>query len=440
MKNKYSKIIEKILFYVPLLTFILYTNVHYVFSMRSNSKLISFIINIFNNLYIKSHYIFIGLSLVLVIYIFINGSKRQKLITIATIVGCFFMCFNLTADSIRIGFSTVLTFVSLYLMGIVYIVSIFIHIKKESIHDIKKKIIKVMKIIVIYIGVTFLLSYISNTMQYSYIYPEQGLTGWIRSTNALGHALVFLLPLFILFHIKDEKNNYLFYIIVIVFLDIKIGTKACYFGLLSTLFIVILYLFIDFIKRKKYHYSKLISLTIILGFVMIINPNLYVTKKIEETVQQNTNVKGIVDITNTFTSGRYNKVDIIQPVFNDSNISTKVFGMGIYYPKFQFIYIELDLFDMLYSRGIYGLLLYVIFFGTIIVNMIIKHLKNIIKHFDIDYLLMFLTLFYIVFASVFVGHIVFNLMTITIISVIMVYYTIIINSIFDAQTKNNKQN
>lgn len=437
MKNKYNRLIEKFLFYIPFLTFILYTNVHYVFSMQSNSKFISFIINIFNKLYMKGPYIFIGLTLALAIYIFINGSKKQKIITIVTIVGCFLMCFNLTEDSIKIGFLTVLLFISSYLMGILYVISLFIYIKNKNINDIKKKIIKGMKFIVIYVGITFLLAYISNTSQYSYVTVEQGLTGWIRSTNALGHALVFLLPLFILFYIKDRKNNYLFYIILITVLDLLIGTKACYFGLLSILFIITLYLFIDFLRNKKYHYFKLLSLAIILGIVLIISPNLYVIKNIDESIKYNTNEKGIIDIANFVTSNRDNNVKIIQPVFNDSNWFTKAFGMGLYYPKFRFIYVELDLLDILYSRGIYGFLLYITFFGTIIVNMIIKNFNNIKRHFDIEYLLMFLTIFYIGFASIFVGHVVFNLMPLTVAIMIVLYYITIVNKKMNVEVINN---
>lgn len=427
MKNKYNRIIEKFLFYIPFLTFILYTSVHYVFSMQSNSKFISFIINMFNKLYMKGPYIFIGLTLVLAIYIFINGSKKQKLITIATIVGCFLMCFNLTAESIKTWFLTVLLFISSYLIGIFYVISLFIYIKNKNVNDIKKKIIAGMKFIVIYVGIIFLLAVISNTSQYSYVTAEQGLTAWIRSTNALGHALVFLLPLFILFYIKDRKNNYLFYIIVITVLELLIGTKACYFGLLSTLFIIILYLFIDFLKNKKYHYFKLLSLTIILGIVLTISSNLYVIDNIGEGIKYNTNEQGIVDIANFVTSNRANNVKIINPVFNDSNMFTKMFGMGLYYPKFRFIYVELDLLDILYSRGVYGLLLYVVFFGTLIISVIRKNFNNIKKHFDIEYLLMFLTLFYIGFASVFVGHVVFNLMPLTVAIMVMLYYIVIVN-------------
>jgi hypothetical protein len=103
-------------------------------------------------------------------------------------------------------------------------------LKDKKIEDIKKKVITGAKFVVIYIGIIFVLAILSNTNQYSYISAEQGATAWFRSTNGLGHALVFLLPLFILFYVRDKKNGYLFYIVVIGALDLAIGTKACYYS------------------------------------------------------------------------------------------------------------------------------------------------------------------------------------------------------------------
>ena len=427
MRNKYNIIIEKILIYIPFLTFLLYTNVHLAFAMQSNSAFVSSIINFFNKLYMKSPYIFLLIALILTIYTLINGSKKQKLITIATIIGCLLMCYNLTTESIKIGFLTVLLFVSSYLIGILFTLSIYIYIKKNNINDIKKKIITVAKSIVIYVGIMFFLAAISNTNQYSYTYVEQGVTAWIRSTNALGHALVFLLPLFMVCYIRDKKNNYLFYIIVIAILDLLIGTKACYYGLLSTSFITTLYLFIDFIKTKKHHYFKLLSLTILSVLIVLVSSNLYVSNNIKKSIKNNTNEQGKIDIVNFVISDRDSNVDIIKPAFNDSNTFTKMFGLGLYYPRFDFSYVEFDLLDNLYLRGVYGLVLYVTFFGIIVINIFKGVFNNIKKHFDIDYLSMLLTLAYIGFSSLFVGHVVFNLMTLTVAIMLMLYYIFIID-------------
>ncbi len=423
MKNKYNTIIKKFLPYIPFLMFFLFTNIQFSFAMGSNSEIVSILIKCFNFLYMKGPYIFFTISVFLAIYILINGNKKHRLIIAATVVGCFFMHYNLiTAESTKINYITELLFISSYLIGIFYTLSLFIYSKDESIDYIKKTIISGAKFIVIYIGAIFVLAILSNTTQYSYSSAEQGLTAWFRSTNGLGHALVFLLPLFILFHIRDKKNNYLFYIIVISILDLLIGTKACYYGLLSTLSVAILYLFIDIIKYKKYSYIKILSLVIILVAILLISNNLYVTNNIGRSFARNTNKQGQFNLVNFIISGRNKNVDIIKPVFRDSNIFTKIFGLGLYYPRFNFIYVELDLLDLLYSRGIYGLILYITFFGFIIINIFIQVFKNIKKCFNIDVLLMFLTFGYIIFASLFVGHVVFNLMPLTVAIMVMFYY------------------
>jgi len=424
MKNKYINIVEKLLFFIPFVIFVLYTSVPFVFAIRSNSKIISFIIKIFNYMFMKGPYVFIFICIVLLIYIFLKGEKKQKIITVITIMGTLFMCLNLI--NIEINFLTTLLFVSSYLIGIFYSISLFIYFKNKKVIDIKDKIIKALKFIVNYIFIIFILSIISNTSQYSYYNADQGLTGWFKSTNGLGHALVFLLPLFILFYIKNKKNKYLYYIIVISFLDLLIGTKACYYGLISTLLVSIIYLSIDYFKYKKYHYFKLVSLIIIFLMTLLISKNIYISEHIKNSLKTNTNEKNQVDIINFTISNRDENLYIIKPYFNESNVTTKVFGLGIYYPRFDFIYIELDLYDLLYNRGIYGFLLYLGFFGYIIINLFIKLYKNF-KKLNIDVLFMFLTLGYIMFAAIFVGHVLFNLMALTLAILVMNYYYFIIN-------------
>lgn len=425
MKNKYNFLTEKLLIYIPFIIFILYTNIHYLFAMKSNLSIITVLINIFNFIFMKGPYVFLLISIILIIYIIINGNKKQNLIMIATTIGCFLTYYNSLAN--EQGFLTALLFISTYLIGIFYSIALYICLKNKKIDDIKKKIISGAKSVVIYIGIIYFLAIVSNTSQYSYIYSEQGITAWFRSTNGLGHALVFLLPIFISFHIKDKKNSYLFYIIVISILDLLIGTKACYFSLLATLFFTTIYLFIDYMKSKKYHYFKLLSIAIILGFVLLISSSLYVTNNIEQSIKHNSNETGQFDIINFVISDREKNADIIEPIYSNGNIYSKLFGLGLYYPRFNFIYVELDLLDLLYSRGLFGLLLYMTFFGFIILSIIKKVFKNIKKYFDIDVLLMFLTLFYILFASIFVGHVIFNLMPLSIAIIVMLYYLFIIN-------------
>ena len=411
---------------MPFLMFILYTNVHFSFAVKSNSNLVFSILKLFNALYMRGPYIFFIISIFLAIYIFINANKKQKIISIATIVGCFLMYSSLLNRESNIDSLTTLLFVSSYLIGIFYAISLIIYLKDKKVIDINKKIIKSAKACVIYIAIIFVVAVLSNTSHYSYEAYEQGITAWFRSTNGLGHALVFLLPLFILFYVKEKKKRYLFYIIIISILDLVIGTKACYYGLLSTLFITILYLVIDFFKNKKYHYTKLLSLFIIFLASIIVSGNLYVTSNIKKNIEYNTNEQGKVDVIDFVISGRDDNVITIRPYFRESDIFTKTFGLGLYYPRFDFIYVELDLLDLLYSRGLYGFLLYVIFFGAIVVDIFKQGFKKIKKCFDIDILLMILTLAYVGFASIFVGHVLFNLMPLTVAIMVVIYYMFII--------------
>lgn len=426
MKNKYNVVIEKLLLFMPFLMFILYTNVHFSFAVKSNSNLVFSILKLFNALYMRGPHIFFIISIFLAVYIFINANKKQKIISTATMVGCFLMYCSLLNRESNVDSLTTLLFISSYLIGIFYTISLIIYLKDKRIVDINKKIMKSAKACVIYISIVFVVAVLSNTSHYSYEAYEQGITAWFRSTNGLGHALVFLLPLFILFYVKEKKNKYLFYIIIISILDLVIGTKACFYGLISTLLVTVLYLIIDFFKNKKYHYTKLLSLLIISLAAILISGNLYVTNNIKKNIEYNTNEQGKVDVVNFVISGRDDNISKISPFFSKSDMFTKTFGLGLYYPRFNFIYVELDLFDLLYSRGIYGFLLYVIFFGAIVVEIFKESFKNIKKHFDIGILLMILTLSYIGFASMFVGHVLFNLMPLTVAILVVLYYMFII--------------
>ena len=61
------------------------------------------------------------------------------------------------------------------------------------------------------------------------------------------------------------------------------------------------------------------------------------------------NVKNYNSIVVDFViSGRDENADIIKTAFKNSNAFTKIFGLGLYYPRFNFIYVELDLLEILY--------------------------------------------------------------------------------------------
>ena len=422
--KKYVSIVERFLFYIPFFMFILYTTVNYAYASRTNSELVLKIIGFFNQLFLIGPYIFLIMALILAIYIMIKGNSKQIIITVITFLGCFFTFHNVfTFKNDQAQYLTSLLFVATYLLGIYYTIALFIYLKDKEFKQVKKKFIAGIKTIVYYVGIIYLIALLSNTNVPSYSSTEHGLSGWFKSTNGFGHAFVFLLPLFVSLYIKDKGYKYLFYIIVIGLIDLLISTKACYYGLISTVIVGIIYLIIDFITKRKYHYFKMVSLIILLITALSISNNFYVTENIKQNIERNTNNQGWVDVVNFVISGRDRNVRSIEPYFfKESDIFTKLFGIGLYYPLFEFIYVELDLLDLLFSRGIYGFLLYVIFFGGILIKMCIRVFKNVKNNFDVDVIFMFLTLGYIGFASIFVGHVLFNLMPLTVAIMVIIYY------------------
>lgn len=154
---------------------------------------------------------------------------------------------------------------------------------------------------------------------------------------------------------------------------------------------------------------------------------MYVTEKIKRSIEYNTNEQGRLNLVKFVISNRDNNLAIIKPYFDESDTFTKIFGLGLYYLEYDFIYVELDLLDLLFTRGIYGFILYITFLGAIIIKLFMQVIKNIKQCHHLVVLLMFLTLGYIGVASIFVGHVLFNLMPLTIAIMVILYYMFIIS-------------
>ncbi len=333
-----------------------------------------------------------GLFFVVIIFWLYKNSSKKFLI--------YFLLGYFIIDIIYINF---FTYNSLYqetafLFQVFYFsfnIYFFINYDNKVIND--KFIYKVYLIYLNLIIIPYLLGI--GVYASDYYIGKSGYYGLFNGGNEISAIILGLMPITIYYLIKN-KNWFLklFTLIETLACVILIGTKTI---LLGTIIIIIYFIF-NFIKRnykiisrKQYIYLGLVFILILVisYFVLPMTPlfkNIYLALKFF-------NVNSIRDFTNIdvidsiIFSGRLNLLKSINEIYMNSNILIKIFGLGES-TLLNLKLIEIDIFDIFYSIGILGSLVYLIIF-----ILIIKNIKlNSIYKFSFILLLI---------VSLFTGHI-----------------------------------
>ena len=188
--------------------------------------------------------------------------------------------------------------------------------------------------------------------------------------NELVNIFVLVLPIGFLY-LKDKKRIYLSgYLILIFLMILLLGTKTMY---LSFLFVIGYFLF-----KKREMFKKYLVIILIL---LLLLPHSSLYKNIDNVIYSN----------------RLSFVYNLHENYQKEDISGKIFGMGrqkIMTMKDA----EIDIFDIFYSIGILGFMIYLVFFVFVINK---AKLKGIYA-----YLFWFLILI-----SLFSGHVLLSPMT-----------------------------
>ena len=150
-------------------------------------------------------------------------------------------------------------------------------------------IFNIFKIIVIYIGFIFLISYITGTVIESYEASNKiGFSGWFVSSNSIGHLLTIIFPIILYNFLKDKSFINFGVLIISILCQLAIGTKTPYLGIMLTLFIFLGITIFECFKDNKFNKIN-IGILIVIILVMIsifpITPlsyNLKVTGENEE--------------------------------------------------------------------------------------------------------------------------------------------------------------
>lgn len=244
----------------------------------------------------------------------------------------------------------------------------------------------------------------------TYEIAKVGTLGFFNSANEISGIISLLTPTMLIV-LASSKNIVpklvlaLIYIVVIL----MVGTKTPILALGITIGISVLYLWIKSIKAKNYK-NVFISLfaVIILGISLLLvipKTNFYKNIRIHldylelDSITEVFTDKELVD--HFIFSSRLKFLDNKAALYNKSNTYLKIFGIGYLNNYKATKMIEMDYFDILFSHGIVG---FIIFFG-ITVPILVKIVREKRKV-DYEYVMNFTSLLLIIILAFFTGHII----------------------------------
>jgi len=343
-----------------------------------------------------------GVSFILIIGYLLFFYKNNIVKRFILLVILFLMLFMTNMIFIK-GYSyvlseayTVIRYFYFPIMLVFFYVSIK-ELKKNNLFD-KKMIIYITSF---YFLIVFL-AFITKTSYLSYDDVDKiGFNGWFYSANERGSTYAIMLPILFTYIFKDKNIRLL--ILLGIFSMLVLGTKVGYLGVVLTLLSFLIYLVIKKIIKKGKNIIY-ISLTIIaLGIIGFITPYLPVYKNIN---YQKDNVEEIIndkeDMTEEEIKDAIEKDDnyLIEDknqnlifsrreiflkqnidYYKEQRLMSKVFGLGSENKKLDGIKIaskvERDVFDIFFTFGIFGFIVYFLPIIYLLVITIKKILKNI---------------------------------------------------------------
>ena len=243
----------------------------------------------------------------------------------------------------------------------------------------------------------------------SYEITKVGTLGFFNSANEISGIISILTPImFIIFYKTKNKILKLFITIIYLFVILTMGTKTPLLSLGITITLTLIYLWIKSIKKKQYKFilSSLIVVLIATTSLILVIPKTNFYKNIETHLNY-LKVDNIIEIfedeelvDHFIFSQRLTFMERKDKVYDNSSIYQKLFGIGYLKKDKPMKMIEMDYFDIYYSHGIIG---FIIFF-SITIYVVFNILKEKQKLTYERYMLL-VSLILIIFLSLFTGHI-----------------------------------
>ena len=342
------------------------------------------------------------------------------LVFICIIVLFVFKKKNLLVPYLIIGLYSILYIVGLYLykdkvilFEIQNLVKVFyfplLFISFYSIKDeIKISNMTLFTVVFLYLILIFVPT-VLNVGYKSYEITKAGTLGFFNSANEISGIISILTPvLFLIFYESKKIIPIILFSIMYLVVILMMGTKTPLLSLGITLFVSIIYLWRYLIKIKKVKYIFISILILLIGCIglIIIFPKTNFYKNIRThldylELDHITDVFQDEELVDHFIfSSRLKFLTNKSRIYSRSNVYQKVFGIGYINNNKETKMIEMDYFDILYSHGICGFLIFFI----ITVYILFKTLEKSSKY-SYKSLMQHVSLFFILFLAFFTGHI-----------------------------------
>lgn len=333
-----------------------------------------------------------GLFLIIIVVWLYKNSKKKHLIYLIIgyfIIDCIYIFF-FTSNSLYQEIANL--FQIFYLPFVLYF---FMKYENSVIND---KFI--FQIYLVYLNL-IIIPYFLNIGVYAsdYYVGKSGYYGLFNGGNEISAIILGLMPIAIKY-LVGIKNNFLRIITLIetIFCIYLIGTKTILLGsIIVIIYFIFKWLYHNYQKINKKNLVKILIiafLVLLVGYLVLpmtpLYKNIYLALKFF-------NVNSIGDfanldvIDNIIFSGRLNILANINEIYIDSSLLVHLFGLGET-TLLNLKLVEIDIFDIFYSIGLIGFLIY------IVTNILI--LKKI--KIDGTYKFSFILL---VIVSLFTGHI-----------------------------------
>lgn len=329
--------------------------------------------------------------LFIIIYLYKNNYSRKSILLFLLYV-FLAMIYYLSDSKINI-FSEIINIIKIFYLP--FIICFFNNYENEKINDKFT-----LGIYLIYLNL-ILIPYLFNVgYNISDVYVnKKGYLGLFYSGNEISAVILSLMPVAVNY-IYNSKNYILkvFVLLETLFSVMLIGTKTLFLGFI----VIVLYFIIKYIKNNFILLStkmKLIFVSIFIlciSILVLVTPRLSVTKNLNVSlnyykIEKLDDLFTYESIDNIMFSKRLTYLNKINSEYKKGDLKSYIYGIGN--TKIMNIKdIEIDIFDIFYSIGIFGTFIYLL---ILIVSINKVKLKGYYK----------LSLILILIASLFSGHI-----------------------------------
>ncbi len=282
-----------------------------------------------------------------------------------------------------------------------------------ALYSIKDEI-KISKMTLMVVLVTYLVCIlVPNCLNIgfeTYEITKAGTLGFFNSANEISGIISLLTPIMILIFVSTKKIIPTIIISVLyLYIILTIGTKTPLLSLGITIFFAYIWFIYKEIKQKKY---KPIGISLIALIVFIIGLVLILPKTtFYKNIETHLNYLKLDNVTEVFEnehlvdhfifSSRLSFLEDRQTDYMKSNIYQKLFGIGYLKNNKEAKAVEMDYFDIYYSHGIIGFILFFGIYGYIF-YLIMKDRRKL----DFEQYMLYVSVILSIFLSFFTGHII----------------------------------